>query len=235
MKLFFKTSISVISAVLLAAVFFCAKASAQALQINRLAVMPLATGMPPQAKELLDSKETELAAQGQPVTPGAAAVVTGCLQQALEKELPGRVAAQNETAGAEELLAYMKKTATLKVHALKLAANVQASHVMAGSVWRYRELKGTAYGADRPASVAFSVYVLDAATGAVVWSGVFDKTQQSLSENLLDAPAFLQHGAKWLTAEELTGWGVEDMVQKLKALKSGAVRTGAGVQLSVGK
>ena len=62
---------------------------------------------------LLDCKETDLTAEGQSISPGqAAAVVTRCLQQALEKELPGRVVPQNETAGAEELLAYMKKTAT---------------------------------------------------------------------------------------------------------------------------
>jgi hypothetical protein len=148
--------------------------------------------------------------------------VTRCLQLALEKELPGRVVPQTETAGADELLAYMKKTEKLKTHALKLGAQVQASHVLVGTVQRYRQLKGTAYGADQPASVAFSVYLQDTAAGQIVWSGLFDKTQQSLAENLLDAPAFFKNGAKWLTAEELTRGCAENMAKKLKSSTGGA-------------
>jgi hypothetical protein len=178
--------------VLCAAVCSSPQAAAQTGQISRLAVMPFVEGMPSPAgaQELspLDCKETDLTAEGQVAVPKAAAVVTRCLQQALDKQRPGLMVPQNETAGAEELLAYMKKTATIKAHALKLGAHVQASHVMVGTVWRYRERKGTAYGADLPASVAFSLYLLDVASGDTVWNASFDKTQQSLSENLFDAP-----------------------------------------------
>jgi hypothetical protein len=211
--------------VLCAIICSSAQAAGQTVQISRLAVMPLAEGMPAPAKEsalsLLDCKEADLTAEGQAVAPPATAVVTGCLQQALDQQLPGLMVPQNETAGAEELLAYMKKTATIKAHALKLGAQVQASHIMAGTVRRYRERKGTAYGADLPASVAFSLYLLDVASGETVWSASFDKTQQSLSENLLDAAGFFKHGAKWLTAEELTRWGAEDIAAKLKNFRAG--------------
>jgi hypothetical protein len=199
------------------------QAAAQTVQITRLALMPLVQGMPPPApgRHVLDCRETELTTDGQIIDPGAQEVVTRCLQEALEKELSGRVVPQNETAGADGLLAYMKKTETLKKHALKLGAQVQASHILAGTVQRYRQLKGTAYGADRPASVAFSVYLLETATGQIVWSGAFDKTQQSLTENLLDAPAFFKNGAKWLTAQELTRGGAETVAEKLKQATSG--------------
>jgi len=200
------------------------QAAAQTIQISRLAVMPLAQGIPSPApgRHVLDCRETELTSEGQVLNSGAGEIVTRCLQQALEKELPGRVAPQNETAGAGELLVYMKKTATLKAHALKFGAQVQASHVLVGTVQRYRQRKGTAYGADLPASVAFSVYLLDTAAGQIVWSAAFDKTQQSLAENLLDAPAFFKHGAKWLTVEELALVGAENVVKKLKNSLSGA-------------
>ena len=211
-------------AVLCVAVFCSAPAVAQTVQISRLAVMLLAQGIPLPApgRQVLDCRETELTAEGQALNPGAGEIVTRCLQQALEKELSGRVVPQNETAGADELLAYMKKTETLKTHALKLGAQVQASHVLVGSVQRYRQLKGTAYGADQPASVAFSVYLLDVAAGQIVWSGAFDKTQQSLSENLFDAPAFFKQGAKWVTVEELTRAGAETVAEKLKRATIGA-------------
>jgi hypothetical protein len=222
MKTLFKTAGAL--ALLCAAVWCSAEAGAQTIQISRLAVMPLACGIPSmeQGRQAVDSRETELSAQGQTIEQGAEAVVTRCLQQALEKELPGLVVLQNETAGAEQLLAYMKKTETLKAHALKLGAQVQASHVLAGTVVHYRQRKGTAYGADKPASVAFSVYLLDVKTGDVIWTGAFDKTQQSLSENLLDAPAFFKGGAKWLTVEELTCGGAETVAKKLKGAITGA-------------
>jgi hypothetical protein len=232
MKSFFKHTLALV--VLCAAVCSGTQAAAQTVQISRVAVMPFAEGMPAPASaqvlSLLDCKETDLTAEGQVAVPHAATVVTRCLQQALDKQLPGRVAPQNETAGAEELLAYMKKTATIKAHALKLGAHVQASHVIVGTVLRYRERKGTAYGADRPASVAFSVYLLEVASGNAVWEFSFDKTQQSLSENLLDAPGFFKHGAKWLTAEELTRWGVEDAATKLKNFRAAPGTQGARPQ-----
>ena len=100
--------------VLCAQVCCSQQAAAQTAQISRLAVMPLAHGMPLPAsgRHVLDCRETELTTDGQIFDPGAQEVVTRCLQQALEKELPGRVAPQNETAGADELLAYMKKNRT---------------------------------------------------------------------------------------------------------------------------
>ena len=220
MKVFFWYTL----ALLCAQACYSPQAAAQTFQISRLAVMPLAQGMPSSApgRHVLDCRETELTSEGQVLNSGAGEIVARCLQQALEKELPGRVAPHNETAGADELLAYMKKTATLKAHALKLGEQVQASHVLVGTVQRYRQLKGTAYGADRPASVAFSVYLLETATGQIVWSGAFDKTQQSLAENLFDAPAFFKHGAKWLTAEELARAGAETVAEKLTRATIGA-------------
>jgi hypothetical protein len=39
--------------------------------------------------------------------------------------------------------------------------------------------------------------------GRVLWREVFEKSQTSLSENVLDARAFFKEGAKWATANEL--------------------------------
>jgi len=220
MKIFFRFCSLAIAAAC-AALFCSTTAGGQTIQISRLAILPLARGVPPvdSNRQAPDCREPELLADER-LDAGAQETITSCLQQALEKELPGKLVPQNERSGADELLAYMKKSDTLKAHALKLGEKLQASHVLAGTAVRYRERKGTAYGADRPASVTFSVYLLDVATGQVVWSGAFDKTQQSLSENLLDAPAFFKHGAKWLTAQELACRGAEDISGKLKSFAS---------------
>lgn len=212
-------------AVAFVTLLFSTGAQGQALQIDRLAILPLAAGAPPvdATRQVLDCREPELIVQAL-LAPAAADTVTACLEQALDKALPGKLVPHNERAGADELLAYMKKSATIKSHSLKLGEKVQASHVLAGTVSRYRERKGTAYGADKPAAVAFSVYLLDATTGDVLWSSTFDKMQQSLSENVLDAPAFFKHGAKWLTAQELSCRGAEDMAEKLQQFIAGKSR-----------
>ena len=221
MKALFHCSVVAI-AIVCGALFFSIAAGGQTLQVTRLAILPLAKGTPPvdSNRQAPDCRETELIADER-LDAGAQDKITGCLQQALEKALPGKLVPQNERTGADELLVYMKTSATLKAHALKLGEKLQASHVLAGTAVRYRERKGTAYGADRPASVTFSVYLLDEKTGDIVWSGAFDKTQQSLAENLLDAPAFFKGGAKWLTAQELACRGAEDIADKLKSALAG--------------
>ena len=222
MKILFHCS-AVALAVVCGALFFSSSAGGQTLQVTRLAILPLAAGTPPVDSNRLapDCREPELIAEER-LDAGAQDKITGCLQQALEKELPGKLVPQNERSGADELLVYMKKSDTVKAHALKLGEKLQASHVLAGTAVRYRERKGTAYGADRPATVTFSVYLLEVKTGAIVWSGAFDKTQQSLAENLFDAPAFFKGGAKWLTAQELACRGAEDIAGKLKHCGAGA-------------
>ncbi|MDY6856086.1 MAG: hypothetical protein SWO11_15550 [Thermodesulfobacteriota bacterium] len=99
--------------------------------------------------------------------------------------------------------------------ALKLGKQLGATHMILGVVWRYTDRVGTAVAVNRPASVAFAVYLLDVETKEKLWKGVFDRTQQPLSENILDAPDFFRHGAKWLSASELARFGVGKVVKSL--------------------
>ena len=99
--------------------------------------------------------------------------------------------------------------------AQRLGRALGATHIMVGNVWRFRERVGGSMGVETPSSVAFLLYMVDISTGAVVWKGTFNETQRSLSENILDAPAFFKRGAKWLTAEELARDGVNEMFRKM--------------------
>jgi len=93
--------------------------------------------------------------------------------------------------------------------AQKLGKELNASHIMIGTVWRYRERIGGSYGVERPASVAFAVYLIDVANGKLLWTETFQEAQRSLSENLLAAPTFLKRRGRWLSAMELTEQGIE--------------------------
>jgi hypothetical protein len=84
-----------------------------------------------------------------------------------------------------------------------LEKSLETNLMFAGAVWRYEERSRSAVGAISPSSVAFVVYLIDVATGRLVWKENFDKTPRPLSENILGGKDFLKKGARWLTANEL--------------------------------
>lgn len=92
-------------------------------------------------------------------------------------------------------------------------AGVEA--VLIGHIYRMRERVGTAYGASRPASVAFDLHLIRVRDGHLIWAGQFDETQRALSEDLLRTDAFLRRGAIWLTAEALARDGLKQIIAKM--------------------
>jgi len=46
-----------------------------------------------------------------------------------------------------------------------------------------------------------------------VWTGNYDETQQSLTENLLNVVDFFKQGAKWLTADEFAEYGMRKILK----------------------
>lgn len=84
--------------------------------------------------------------------------------------------------------------------------------IVIGYVSCFRERVGYAYSAERPASVTFGIYMIQSSDGDLVWGRIYDKTQQSFSENILQASTFFSRGLKWVTAAELAEDGVEEML-----------------------
>jgi len=91
--------------------------------------------------------------------------------------------------------------------------------VVIGGVYRFEEREGSALGVQRPASVAFDLYLIRAEDGKVLWSGVVDRTQRPLSENLLEARAFFKGGGGWVTAETLAIIGLESVIDTFPCLR----------------
>jgi hypothetical protein len=95
-----------------------------------------------------------------------------------------------------------------------------ADAVLAGTLYRWREREGTDYAVNRPASLAFDLHLVSVADGAVLWRGRFDKTQQALTENVLDVQTFIRGGGRWLTAEELAILGLKELLAKMPVEQS---------------
>jgi hypothetical protein len=97
-----------------------------------------------------------------------------------------------------------------------LAKAVDAHAVISGSVWRYVERVGTPTNAESPASVAFTLRLLSASSGEVVWEDSFDETQETIGSGFLDWMYFWEDSPHWMTASELTHIGVDRMIDSLR-------------------
>lgn len=95
----------------------------------------------------------------------------------------------------------------------KAGKALEADGIVIGYVSCFRERVGYAFSAERPASVAFGIYLIRVSDGELVWGRMYDRTQQSLLENLLQASTFFTRGPKWVTAAELAEDGVDELLK----------------------
>jgi hypothetical protein len=94
-----------------------------------------------------------------------------------------------------------------------VGSELGAEGIVAGYLYRFRERKGVAYSVEQPASVAFEIHLLRVSDGALVWRGIFDKTQSSLMEDLFQFSSFYREKGRWVTAKELTQEGLEQVLK----------------------
>lgn len=90
--------------------------------------------------------------------------------------------------------------------------------VVIGGVYRFEQRQGSALGVESPASAAFDAHLVTVVDKKVSWSGRFDETQHSLSENVLKISSFLRGGARWVTVERWAEIGVENILRTFPTL-----------------
>jgi len=95
---------------------------------------------------------------------------------------------------------------------VKKGREYKADAVIAGYIYRYKERVGNRYSVKSPASVAFGIHLISTKGGRIIWSGHFDETQRSLSENLFKLKKFIKRKASWITADEMATNGFEDIL-----------------------
>lgn len=101
----------------------------------------------------------------------------------------------------------------------KMGNSFGGDAVLAGYLYRWRQRVGTDYGVRSAASVAFDLWILDPKDGSILWRRKFDKTQQSLTENLLEAHSLLKAGFRWMTVEEYADFGLDEILEKMPAMQ----------------
>jgi len=189
---------------------------------NRIAVMPFLRGRInidalEKVRLPLDAQLSQLVFEDENLMAGAENIVTEIFQRILEEK--GNVQVQvlpfSQTKSVYSTLAPNKEMDTPRIIAKALGERLKTDLIVVGTVWRFRERGSGQRDSTRPASVAFTVYLVNVFTGKTLWNYTFDKTQQTLSENMLDAVEFFKQGARWLSAEKLAQYGAEVIVKEM--------------------
>jgi hypothetical protein len=103
--------------------------------------------------------------------------------------------------------------------AIQIGKELDVDFIMVAYLFRFEERIGSRIGAEKPASVGYDVHLIRLRDEKIVWTGKFDETQKPLSENLLKIGAFFRRKASWLTAEELSSVGMDEMLKKFPGAK----------------
>ncbi len=102
---------------------------------------------------------------------------------------------------------------------IKLGKTLDVDFIFVGFVFRFEQRIGSSIGVDKPASVGFDVHLVRLKDAKIVWTGKFDETQRPLSENLLKMGSFVRRKASWLTVEELSSVGMDEMLTRFPGQK----------------
>jgi hypothetical protein len=181
----------------------------------RFAVMPFVKGRSGGGmSDTLDAQISLLYFYGEDIAPDGARVLTEYVYQAVRQRHGDRVASLQRSLELYDQAESEGLKDTPRSLAQRLGLAMEANYILLGNVWRYVERDGGSWGVKSPASLGFAVYLMDVDDRKVVWSGSFDKTQRSLSENILEARSFFKEGGKWLSVEELALFGVKEVFEK---------------------
>lgn len=183
-------------------------------RVERIGVMPFFKGsFGSDITSSLTCPVCELTFDPENLTPDCDRVLTGFAQDLLASRYGDKLVPLAEVRKAYREIPKDEFKDTPVDLTQRVGKALSANAMIVGTVWRYRDRRGGTRAVESPASVAFAVHLIDVETGTILWSKRFAETQRSLSENILRAPAFFERGAKWLTADELARFGMQEIFE----------------------
>ena len=189
--------------------------SLMAVRVERIGMMPFLKGRHgSEIGDTLDCPLSQLYFNPERLSRDSDRSLTRYVHEALQKRHGDKVTSLENALEAYGKISKDEPKDTLRTLAVKLGEALESNVMVGGTVWRFEDRSGSAVGSFSPASVAFVVYLIDVASGKILWKGNFNETQRSLSENVLDTWAFFKKGAKWLSADELARYGVREVFKK---------------------
>jgi len=147
------------------------------------------------------------------IPPGALSSLTRLLNQKMDAQKEFRVSSMEEVETHPELLRSELFQTKPVTSSIELGRALNVDYVLVGFLFRFDERIGSSLGVEKPASVGYDLHLFRVKDGKMVWSGRFDETQQSLTDDLLKIGAFLRRKAVWLKAEELASVGMDEILK----------------------
>ena len=188
------------------------------LQFKRIAVMPFLVGKlesPEQPVEKPLSQPLEqLHMNVGKLAEGADQIMTRLVNDALQIRFPDQMVSMEQAAAGYAEVIHDQTLDTPRKLAKKFGETLHADLVVIGTIWRFREKASFKENPDSPASVAFSVYLMEVASGKRLWRNGFDGTQKTLSEDVLGGLKQINMGLRWLSVNELARYGVKNVFRK---------------------
>ena len=112
-----------------------------------------------------------------------------------------------ESEAAYKKIQSEKKFSYYRDIAVSAGKELNVDAVMIGEISEYTERQGSDLGIESPASVAFSIQVLDTEDGKTLWETYFTETQRPLLDNLFEIDKFFKRRGKWITVNQLAKEG----------------------------
>jgi len=188
------------------------------LQFKRIAVMPFLVGKleSPEnpVEKPLSQPLGQLHINAANLAEGADRIMTRLVNDVLQIRFADQMVSMEEAAAVYTEAIRDLTLDTPRKLAKKFGENLQADLVVVGAIWRFREKGTVEENPDSPASVAFSVYLIEVASGKRLWRNAFDGTQKALSEDVLGGLKQIKMGLRWLSVKELARYGVKNVFRK---------------------
>jgi len=185
------------------------------IQWEKIGVMPFFKG-----RRSTDTGETltcpicELSFKSENIKDVADRAITSYVQEALERRYRDKVIALGEVSRVYQEIPRDDKKDTPRSLAQKAGEALGADLMIVGTVWRYRDRVRDPMGPERGASVAFEMYLIEVPSGRTMWKKRFDETQRPLTEDIRGVKGLIKKGARWLSADELVRYGVEEVFKR---------------------
>ncbi len=163
--------------------------------LNRIAFMPF-------------EEEPEVAGtiRSQSVALGATQILTDQLYRRLiERHIQVVSSLKPETIREDSRIAPPSRVEK----ALEIGRRLETPAVLIGTVTRFVEREGSAVGIRRPASVGFTIELVNTKNGQILWKASYFETQQSLLEDVTNLRLFFKRRGRWLTATEISAEGMD--------------------------
>jgi len=185
------------------------------VQWEKIGVMPFFKGkQSPDKGESLNCPICDLYFRSENIKDGADRAITSYVQEVLERRYKDKVISLEEVSRLYQEIPRDDTKDTPRSLAQKAGEALGADLMIVGTVWRYRDRVRDPMGPERGASVAFDMYLIEVSSGRTVWKAKFDETQRPLTEDIRGAKVLIKKGAKWLSADELASYGVEEVFKK---------------------